>query len=279
MKDSKMFLSTGEFSRLVGVTKHTLFHYFDIGIFIPAKIVENQYRYYSVWQVEHFYVISALKDLGMSLKEIKEYLDKRGPKESISLLKTQAHEIDEKIKRLEAIKQLISQKIELTQSIFDANTQAISVQDCGQEFLIVTDALPWTGELSLSASYANHVKNCARRGMTTPYSVGQLLEMHRIKKGELDSYKYFYTKISENQIEGDVYLKKAGSYLTIYHTSGYDSINESYDRLLEYAEKEELILDSCFYEDVILDELSVEGYENFIIKISVRMLSPRPSIW
>ncbi len=42
------YLTTGEFARLAGVTKHTLFHYDNIGLFQPEFTDENGYRYYTL---------------------------------------------------------------------------------------------------------------------------------------------------------------------------------------------------------------------------------------
>ena len=48
MKNNKQnYFTTGEFAKLVGVTKHTLFHYDKIGIFSPEIKEDNYYRYYS----------------------------------------------------------------------------------------------------------------------------------------------------------------------------------------------------------------------------------------
>ena len=70
-KKSELYFTTGEFARILGVRKHTLFHYDEIGLFSPALKEENGYRYYFVWQMDMFEVIRALQKLGMSLGEIK----------------------------------------------------------------------------------------------------------------------------------------------------------------------------------------------------------------
>ena len=43
----------------MGVTKNTLFHYDKIGLFSPDIVRENEYRYYSVYQMELFHTIPA----------------------------------------------------------------------------------------------------------------------------------------------------------------------------------------------------------------------------
>ena len=48
------YFTTGEFAKLWGVKKQTLFHYDEIGIFKPAIKKPNGYRYYSYQQFEVF---------------------------------------------------------------------------------------------------------------------------------------------------------------------------------------------------------------------------------
>ena len=43
-KKSELYFTTGEFARILGVRKHTLFHYDEIGLFSPALKEENGYR-------------------------------------------------------------------------------------------------------------------------------------------------------------------------------------------------------------------------------------------
>ena len=62
-KQSELYFTTGEFARILGVRKHTLFHYDEIGLFSPALKEENGYRYYFVWQMDMFEVIRALQKL------------------------------------------------------------------------------------------------------------------------------------------------------------------------------------------------------------------------
>lgn len=69
-------LTSGQFAKVLGISKDTLFHYDRLGILSPEFIAENGYRYYSINQIDVFKVISILKELEMPLKEIKEYLKK-----------------------------------------------------------------------------------------------------------------------------------------------------------------------------------------------------------
>ena len=71
--------TTGQFAELCGVKKQTLFHYDDIGLLVPALVEDNGYRRYSYSQYQDFLLISCLKEAGMSLTEIKDYLEESDP--------------------------------------------------------------------------------------------------------------------------------------------------------------------------------------------------------
>lgn len=267
------YFTTGEFAKLVGVTKHTLFHYDKVGIFSPKIKGENDYRYYSVFQIESFFVISTLKDLGMPLKEIKKYLDSRDPESLVELLNEERKEIDNKIHKLKSMKDLISQKIDLTKSYFEVDPNEISIENHKKdELFLITEVLPWTGDRSISLSFAEHIKTCTENKILRPYSTGQMLDILNIKNESYYEYKYFYTKISKASKKAKTYTKAAGLYLNAYHTTGYSDVELTYKKLLNFAKINNLNLGNHVFEDPILDELSVMGYDNFVIKISIELL-------
>lgn len=268
------YFTTGEFAKLVGVTKHTLFHYDKVGIFSPKIKGENDYRYYSAFQIEAFFVISTLKELGMPLKEIKQYLDSRGPESLVELLQKEQIKIDNKINKLKSMKELISQKIEITKSYFDVDLNEISIiKQEKDEFLLLTDVVHWTDDKGLSLALSNHIKSCSKNKILRPYSIGQILDLSSIENGDYYAYKYFYTKVSRSFKRTIAYTKKSGDYLSIYHTSGYSDIDKSYKKLLIFAKNNNLKLDGYIFEDPILDELSVVGYDNFVVKISCKIIN------
>ena len=78
--NQERYIKTGEFAKLVGVTKHTLFYYDKIGLFSPEIKLENGYRFYSFDQLDVFDVIQTLRELEVSLEEIKGYMNQRSPK-------------------------------------------------------------------------------------------------------------------------------------------------------------------------------------------------------
>ena len=50
--EQKTYMTTGELAKLMGITKETLFHYDEIGLFRPAVVMPNGYRKYEIRQTE-----------------------------------------------------------------------------------------------------------------------------------------------------------------------------------------------------------------------------------
>lgn len=270
-KNKQNYFTTGEFAKLVGVTKHTLFHYDKIGIFSPEIKENNHYRYYSVFQLEVFFVISTLKELDMSLKDIKVYLDKRSPTELISLLEEENKIIDEKINMLLKMKKVIGGKLSITKEVFNIDTDKISIERCEEELLVLTKCCNITNEKSLARAITNHVKYCDENKIYSPHSMGEMVDSDNIIKGIYDKYDYFYTRVYEENKNIDVYKKKAGLYLIAYHNEGFYSIDKCYERIIKFVQENNLKFEGYFYEDVLLDELSVTGYDEYLIKISIKV--------
>ena len=106
-------LKTGDFARLCGTTKRTLFHYDEIGLFSPAFVDANGYRYYSESQCDTFFTITCLQELGMPLKEIRRYVARRSPQALKELLEQQERQVAAELRRLRRIQQVIQTKLGL----------------------------------------------------------------------------------------------------------------------------------------------------------------------
>ena len=66
----------GEFSQIAQVPTSQLRYYDEIGLLKPAQIDEwTNYRYYSVTQLPRLNRILALRELGLSLEQIRRLLD------------------------------------------------------------------------------------------------------------------------------------------------------------------------------------------------------------
>lgn len=89
----------GDFSKLCRVPVSALRYYADIGLLEPSEIDRfTNYRYYSFDQLPRLNRILALKDLGLSLEQIKRVLDEDIPPSEIrGMLKLKQAEIAQQL--------------------------------------------------------------------------------------------------------------------------------------------------------------------------------------
>lgn len=80
-------LRIGDFSRLARVTIKTLHHYDEAGLLRPAQVDSHTgYRYYTADQLESLQRILLLKDVGLSLQEIRVCLSTEHAQGGVSAL-------------------------------------------------------------------------------------------------------------------------------------------------------------------------------------------------
>ncbi|MGZ0043131.1 MerR family transcriptional regulator [Paenibacillus ottowii] len=264
------YLTSGQFAKVMGTSKDTLFHYNRLGILSPVFKGENGYRYYSINQIDVFKVISILKELEIPLKEIKEYLDKKSPHELIVLLEKEETMINAKIKHLQKMKNIISEKKKITKAANEIIPTEIIIEENKEEFLVITEAIPYTNDKSIYDSMIKHEKYLNIHSIDASHTVGWMRDTKSILANETFNYDYLYTRVSE-QSNYSNFKREKGTYLTAYHTEGYSSVSDTYDRIIKFTNDKRIEIKGFYYEDVLLDDLSVRDCEEYLIKISVRI--------
>lgn len=106
-QNSGPYLQTGAFAELAGVNRRTLHYYDQIGLFSPDHTGENGYRYYSIYQLDRLALIVALRDLGVSLRDIQTCLASGDVGQMNRLLEEQDAEIARSIAQLERRRTLL----------------------------------------------------------------------------------------------------------------------------------------------------------------------------
>ncbi len=97
-------LRIGDFSQLAQISVRTLRLYDEMGLFKPAQIDRfTEYRYYNVEQLPRLNRLLALKDLGLSLEQIKQLMVDDVPLASLQdMLAQRQTEIDQQVREEQA---------------------------------------------------------------------------------------------------------------------------------------------------------------------------------
>ena len=269
-ENNKKYFSTGEFAKLCKVHKKTLFHYDDIDLFKPEKVNENGYRYYSEYQVESFNVISTLKNLGMPLKDIKDFMDKRNPQRTIQLFEHETKEIDKEIENLKRIKEIIYNKIKVIKESENI-TNEIIIEYQEEEYLVLSKPIDTAKSPYDMETYMNHLNYCYNNNLNIGYPVGTMNNKENLESGNFSNYTYFYTKVNKDLSNENIIIKPAGTYLVGYFKGYYDKVHAIYKKMLSYISENNLNIIGYSYEDVLIDEVAVKNPQEYIIKVSIQI--------
>ena len=102
----KLF-TIGQFAAIHGVTKKTLMWYDEVDLVKPSVIGENGYRYYTYQQSSTLETVLMLRELHVSIEEIKLFMSNRSAENMEQLLLEKIGELEERIDYLKNMKKML----------------------------------------------------------------------------------------------------------------------------------------------------------------------------
>ncbi len=263
------YCTISDMAKILKVSKHTLLHYENENIVTPIFRGENGYRYYSGEQLAQFKTILYLRELGFTIKEIKEYLVDSNYSVAIE-------QMQEKLKqnRLELEKLLLKEKkiLECINSL--KNLKEIESK---KELPFVTHLKECYGNFLPQNSFSleETVINMKKLDdiyndvtWTEKYSFGFIISQQNLKNKVFIPEKFFISNKTENL---ESYIFPTSDYAILY-TDQKEEYSKSIKRLLNWIEKNNLIITG----DLIIEDPSTyrfsEKYNSFfkIFRIPVK---------
>lgn len=264
------YLSTGEFAKLVGVTKHTLFYYDEIGLFSPEIKMENGYRYYSFAQLDVFEVIYLLRELDMPLETIGNYMRNRTPELFLQLLELEEDAISQQMKRLKRTKEWIRERSACIRKACLADIEAVHITEEPERYLIQSRVRENSDQIWAQA-IGELYDYCAEHDIKSPYSIGYRQNREDIENGIYGNYHVFYEMVDKKPKKVEYQVKPGGEYLTAYHKGRWQEIGKTYQKMLQYAGEHNILLGRYFYEDNLLDTLTIIEEQEYVTKITMKI--------
>lgn len=118
MKKNKLTIS--QMSKLRGIPVDTLRYYDKIDLFNPAHTDEKTgYRYYSILQYEELGTIMELRRIGLSVEEVRQFMNNRNMNQSIQLLKQTTKRLNDRISEMQKISTTLEQRIHYIENFVD----------------------------------------------------------------------------------------------------------------------------------------------------------------
>jgi DNA-binding transcriptional MerR regulator/effector-binding domain-containing protein len=264
----KGIFSISAFARYSRTTKDTLLHYDRIGLLSPSIRKENGYRYYSPAQLATMNVIRILRDVGLSLAEIKGLIDSRNPENFDVTFDEQIAKIDKKIDELSSTRELLKT---LRRNIHDGlaiDEKSMSINYLPESPMFVGEINDYSdGKDDFDAVNVFYKKTSEKYpDLNLNYPVWGLFSEEKIKKRDWkypDRFYFYHPKGDEK--------RDAGEYAIGYFRGGYGQSEKMYSRMLTYIEEEGYIICGDTYEEYILDEISISDDTNYLIRLMVNV--------
>lgn len=266
MKSETMKMTVAEFAGLHGVNKRTLHYYDNIGLFSPRHKGENQYRYYDYMQSIEFEYIHMLKELNMSIEEIKTYMDKPCEEEFLKLADRKMIEIDMEIRKLRKTRHILEnkkQQVILSREIEDCT---IKIVECEEERYLMTVFTFEEDDLEKLAVHINDVWGIEQYRM----GVGSYISTEKIKSGDFENYDGLFTPAQKGRGKSNVKIRPKGKYLYAWKKGNWDKLPELYREILKYTEEKEINLTGNAYE-IGLNDFAIADMNEYVTQVMIRI--------
>ncbi|WP_446897950.1 MerR family transcriptional regulator [Clostridium sp. LBM24168] len=273
MKDR---ISITDLAKLRKVTTETLRYYDRIGLFKPTYVdPKTNYRYYSILQYEKLGTIKELRQLGMPLREIKEYFDNRSANKSLSILKKKYIELKNKIESLSVLEKNISEKIEFLESVIEeANTKQIVLKNFPDRE-IITFGRVVKNKIDLSYGFVELENSLEEISpILASNRLGFIIPRENIKSlSDIDTNRIFVFSKGKSKVdESCIKVIERGTYACIYNNGKPWNREKSIKKLIKYINDEGFIIigDALQVAQIDITVTDILEEECFEIQIPVK---------
>lgn len=272
MNKQDKLLTIGQFAALHGINKKTLMWYDETGLFKPAVInPENGYRCYTYRQSPILETILLLRELDVSINEIRQFMENRSAGNMKCLLDEKIAELDQNILHLQAIRKTLCNHRQNMETLLHMDLGEISIVDKEEHCLVTVDIdkdVTFEKEVEMiTAETARY-----RLGRLHDASYGSMIPVGSLRDGSFDNYTKLFIEIPKQipflpQKKG-LHLQPKGKYLRAFHKGSWDLLPLRYRQILDYADSRGLALSGFSYEKGI-NETVIDRMEDYIIQIEI----------
>ena len=267
------YLSIQEFSKLSGVEATKLRYWDEIGLFAPLKRnPENNYRYYSLAQILALNFVTVLSDLEFPLKTIADLRNNRDPKKLLELLEKQEKHMDMEMRNLRTRYSIIHARREMISCGGKIDENRIYVAPKDETDMILWPRNEYGENETFVAPLASFVSQAAEHYINLSFPVG----------GYYDSIESFQKtpQCPNHFISLDPigkHTRKAGDYLTGFARGYYGEMGDLPERMLAYAEENQLEINGPVYAIYLYDEISSKDPSQYLAQCSATVAKKRLS--
>lgn len=266
MRKNEAKFTTAQFAGLHGVNKRTLHYYDNIGLFSPQYKGENGYRYYNYDQSMEFEFIRMLKELHLSIEEVKAFTHSFDTEKFLQVAEEKKKEMDEEIRRLKRSKRILGRWQKQILLCREVAHMEVRVEEFSEEHLLT---LPYKYENDDFTEAFRHIQK-AWKPEQCRLGVGSYLPVSRVMEGRYEEYEGLFSPMIGRKPGNPTLVRPAGKYLCGYCKGTWERLPDLYEKILEKARREGFSLTGYAYE-IGLNDIAVSGGEDYVTQVAVRI--------
>jgi len=258
-------LSIREFSKLSGVEASTLRYWDEIGLFSPIKRdPQTNYRYYSLAQILALNFVTVLSDLNVPLKTISELRNERTPEKLMRVLDKQERDMDMEMRELRVRYSIIHARRELMNygvKVDETQVSVLAREDKPMRLWPRNEYHEGDTFVEPLSQFINQIKDL---GINLSFPVGGLHDsMDSFLKNQGRPEHFF----SIDPLGS--HTRKAGNYLIGFARGYYGDLGDLPDRMVAYAEENNLTLTGPVYTMYLHEEISSSDPSQYLAQCCV----------
>lgn len=266
------YFTVGELSKFSNISKQTLIYYDREAVFKPSLInPDNGYRYYGADQIEVLDSILILREIGLPLREIKEFMNNRSSENAVAVMKKQQQQIADNMAQLKLVSNRLQKKIKTLEDFFENSNNLVVFEELDSEYLAV-EPVEAPGSLpALDIALKRLLTRAGEKRYPYYYQLGDMVSMEHLLSGDFTSFSYAFLPLEKAVNNAQTHEKPAGIYAKCYHKGSYHTVSTTYHRLLLEIKDKGRKAVGFAYEYCILDSLTSGSNHEYITEIQVRL--------
>lgn len=263
----KKLYKIGDISKLYNISNDILRYYEKIGLLIPDVRGENGYRYYSESQLWKLNNIRSLRNLGVSLNEIIDFLNTRSIKKTKEMIKFQLKKIDENLRELLKLKEeleLKKENIRYFENFSDYEIPRIKYYP-KRYILLKNGKFKDENEINLELKKLKRKSEGDNDFIFTESEIGTVIKLEEWEKGNYSDY--IGTFIITNEIKEN--FLDEGEYLTYFFSGDYINLSKHYKKLKEFIRENNYRVCGNIIELYHIEMHITENKEEYVTEIQI----------
>ncbi|QKE73388.1 MerR family transcriptional regulator [Arthrobacter citreus] len=263
--------SIGEMAKLHNTTIKTLRYYDEISLLKPIHTDKNNgYRYYSTEQFEHLNTIHYLKELGFSLKEIKQHLENRDIDSFLFLLEEQKQLTEQKIRELERVKQRFQNRIMDIRTAREIKELEVPfIKEMKEKTIVrLMERISSEPELEVTLRRLEDLSNLSSSIFIG--GVGLTVSLDHIKNTKFDEYNSILLFTEDDDLQSPlISTLQEGKYACIYYRGNHMESSMYYKILLNYIAENGLEIIGDSIERTIIDHYISKNKADYLTELQI----------